>query len=1258
MYRKQLCVAALCLTLGFAACASAQIVSGKALVEYWFGNGIDANLDNLKADPDFPNNPADAALLDAFEQPDVAAWDYWGGRLRAWLTPPETGDYTFWTASDDDSEVWLSTDDTADNARLICSVEGWTGWRNYAGTEGSPGPNQKSAPIALEAGKKYYIEGLFSDGTGGGHMSVGWAGPGIGDTAVPISGAYLEADSAPLYIAKTPDPASGAVDWESPLLKWTPGTGATLQKVYFGTTPELTEADLKMTWPGTVALLPVTEPLTPGATYYWRVDSVAAGGVYTGPVWNFTVTPLTAHFPSPPDGALYRPTNLTVSWTPGQNASSFKVYGSEIKEAVETANPAALLIEQEETSVDASALLEPGKTYYWRVDTIDLNGDLQAGPVWMFTTYDPAGGAVAEYWDNRFLSGAPKVVKKVGTINFDWGDGPTQGVNSPDENIPTDNFSCRWWAELQVPVTGTYKLYEASDDGARLFLNGEQVANGWWDRGTTEDATGNLELVAGERYLVLMEMYENGGGATAFLRWSGPGIAKEIIPQGILQIPEMAVGQMPANGATGVADVPELSWIAGKTAVEHDVFLGTDPNLVAAGDASTLQGRVAEASFTVAAPLVWNTTYYWRVDEVRADGTVVPGLVTSFTVMDHLVLDDFESYDAVPVPPASAPIGWWKLDGNFADSSGYGHDGTPIGDGITFVDDPVRGVVLSLPGTDNSTPSIYVDIGAVGLSGNMPTTIACWAKADSTNIPDWTLIFGFTGTVDGQGGNGSHFNIGSLGGPGGVGAHCWGWEETIFTDQQALEWHHYAMTYDGTTIRYYGDGKAMDTDPGKSNVQDLSIRGDRVFIGSRVTQNSSFPGEVSDARIYNYALSPGEVADVADAVPVKALGDVWTTSGAGVSTLDVDYVHGGLKALTLTYDGPAEVSCAPALVAAQGSIGALSLWFYGDRNSTADQVYVKVNDTQLPLRVDPKDGSWQQAVVDLTSLDLQEVASLAIGVAGGAGILTVDDITLYCAETAPVIKPVVVWVSFHGADDTPSSAAAGVGFTEAVDRGYTDLLEGAGYEVVRLLQTGSPDLAVVNGADLVIISRSVASGSFQNANADTWNGVTAPMIILNGYTARKSRMGYYTGSNIPDITGDIMLAVADPSHPIFAGIALTDGVMDNPFAGLAVYPTDGTTASGISVVTDPINAEGTVLATLSAASGTVTAGSVMIAEWPAGATLTHDGGAGTNVLAGHRLLFLSGSRENGGKSSETAGMFDLAPDGAQMFLNAVAYMIE
>ena len=114
------------------------------------------------------------------------------------------------------------------------------------------------------------------------------------------------------------------------------------------------------------------------------------------------------------------------------------------------------------------------------------------------------------------------------------------------------------------------------------------------------------------------------------------------------------------------------------------------------------------------------------------------------------------------------------------------------------------------------------------------------------------------------GGAGTHVvSVSVNGGPGGVGAHVWGWEETIFSDEEALEWHHYAMTYDGTTIQYYGDGVLIDTDPGKSNVQNLSASADRVHAGSRITQASSFPGKVDDARIYKKALSALDISKFA-----------------------------------------------------------------------------------------------------------------------------------------------------------------------------------------------------------------------------------------------------------------------------------------------------------------------------------------------------------------------------------------------------------
>jgi hypothetical protein len=324
----------------------------------------------------------------------------------------------------------------------------------------------------------------------------------------------------------------------------------------------------------------------------------------------------------------------------------------------------------------------------------------------------------------------------------------------------------------------------------------------------------------------------------------------------------------PADGASFVPPAVTLGWKGGQAATKHDVYFGTDVAAVGAGDAGALLGTVEVTSYQVTG-LQPETTYYWRVDEVDGIAGKIAGTVWSFSTVPVVAKVDDPNL-----------VGWWTFDIEPAtsmavlDMSGNGRYGTLVGGGLAFVDDALMGGVLSLPGGNGK----YVSIGAVGISGNDPTTIACWAKANSTSIPDWTLIFGFTGKEDGTGGNGSHLNIGSLGGPGGVGAHCWGWEETMFSDREALEWHHYAVTYDGTTIRYYGDGVEMDSDVAKSNVRDLTARGDRVHIGKRRTQESSFPGFVDDCRVYNKVLDGGQITELAMALAAPIVGPADITS--------------------------------------------------------------------------------------------------------------------------------------------------------------------------------------------------------------------------------------------------------------------------------------------------------------------------------------------------------------------------------------------
>ncbi len=98
--------------------------------------------------------------------------------MRGYITAPATGNFTFWIASDDASQLWLSTDSSPANKAQIGYVTDWTGsreWNKYA--------SQESAPIALVAGQNYYVEALHKQGPGGENLAVGWARPGQPTTA-------------------------------------------------------------------------------------------------------------------------------------------------------------------------------------------------------------------------------------------------------------------------------------------------------------------------------------------------------------------------------------------------------------------------------------------------------------------------------------------------------------------------------------------------------------------------------------------------------------------------------------------------------------------------------------------------------------------------------------------------------------------------------------------------------------------------------------------------------------------------------------------------------------------------------------------------------------------------------------------------------------------------------------------------------------------------------------------------------------------
>jgi len=391
---------------------------------------------------------------------------------------------------------------------------------------------------------------------------------------------------------------------------------------------------------------------------------------------------------------------------------------------------------------------------------------------------------------------------------------------------------------------------------------------------------------------------------------------------------------------------------------------------------------------------------------------------------------------------------------------------------------------------------------------------------------------------------------------------------------------------------------------------------------------------------------------------------VWTMSGGTVTIANEFELGWGGGAGTLTMTGGTISAGEVVIPTGSGAFG--ELFLYGGTFNVTLPGGLEVNANGL---IDITEGTLVLEGDDTAKVNDLVAAGLIISYAG-EGVFEMDyDVTnpgkttvIALAEPRPEPTggPKIAWVSYHAADDEPHADAAAVGFTQAPDIGYTDLLKAQGYNVVRVLTSQTPDVEYLNTMDLVIISRTASSGHYSGSGATAWNSITAPMINLNGYTLRNSRLGFTDGADMPDTTGDIRLTVTDPTHPIFAGIALTDGTMDNLYAeGAVPLPTDGVTLSrGISINNNNIDDEGTVLATIAEVSvDTGPVGGMVIAELPAGATMENSSGSPTDVLGGPRLVFLTGSREpDGVTGGQAAALYDLYPDGEQMFLNAVNYM--
>ncbi|MCP4610011.1 MAG: hypothetical protein GY845_14985 [Planctomycetes bacterium] len=475
--------------------------------------------------------------------------------------------------------------------------------------------------------------------------------------------------------AVNPEPDDGAIyedTWAN--LRWMPGDYAVSHDVYMGENFDDVDAGAEGTFQGnqsTSSLVigfpgfPYPDGLVPGTTYYWRIDEVNdadPNSPWKGDVWSFTVPSKIAYNPSPPDGAKFVDPNVVFSWGTGFGSKLHTIYFGDNFDDVSNA---VVGIPQAETTYTPGTL-ELEKTYYWRVDEFS-GASTDKGDIWSFTVTKPGGGLKAEYFNNRDLSGAPVLTRVDPGVDFSWGNSDVPGENSPDASVNVDDFSARWSGELEADITDTYTFSITANNGFRLWFNGELVID-FWDNPTTDTIESEpIELVGGELYSIQMEYFEGADTATAQLFWESTKRQQQIIPAGALQFPLKASAPNPSNHAVDVSQTQIMSWSAVEDAASHEVYFGTDEEAVKNADTSSSEfkgSRNLGSESYDPGQLLWNTAYYWRVDEVKADGTVQIGSLWDFATANFLIIDDMESYnDLDEGDPTSNRIYLAWLDG-------------------------------------------------------------------------------------------------------------------------------------------------------------------------------------------------------------------------------------------------------------------------------------------------------------------------------------------------------------------------------------------------------------------------------------------------------------------------------------------------------------------------------------------------------------------------------------------------------------------
>jgi hypothetical protein len=549
-------------------------------------------------------------------------------------------------------------------------------------------------------------------------------------------------------------------------------------------------------------------------------------------------------------------------------------------------------------------------------------------------------------------------------------------------------------------LDGPYELIASGD-----IVDFDQTAA--WPRFTINETPIVFDNdVAYDHYQILFTAVRDAGSANSM----------QIAEVEFLGMSLISLSPTPADGAIHEDTWASLSWVAGDVAASHDLYFGDNFDNVNEGIGDTFYGNQTSTDFIVGFPgfpfpegLVPGTTYYWRIDDIEADGvTKHKGRVWSFWIPSRTAYNPEPADGAEFVDPNTVELSW---------AAGFDAKLHTVYFGDRFDD------------INNA-------------AGGFPQGLLTYSPGplEREKVYYWRIDeFDVTATYKGD--------IWSFTTPGAVG-HPKPLNSAADVGMNAiLSWT--ASDSAASHQLYFGTDKdtVRSADTGSPEYIGSRALGDENFDPGLLEPDTAYYWRVDEVDGQNntstgplWTFTTGALLVVDDFEGYtdddgagEAIWQTWVDgfgvaqNGAQVGYLLPPYaeqtiVHGGAQSMPLTYDNTTGATNSEATLTltavrdwTQAGVVTLSLWFRGDPTNAADPMYLAISTTAGTPAVaaydDPRAATlntWTEWVIPLQvfadqGVNLTNVDKMAIGLGtgagmtapGGSGTIYVDDIALY-----------------------------------------------------------------------------------------------------------------------------------------------------------------------------------------------------------------------------------------------------------------------